>query len=323
MEILRTHEDLKLFRQRCRGSVGFVPTMGALHEGHGSLLTEARTRCDTVILSIFVNPTQFNDATDLAKYPRTFEADRTLAEQKRVDAIFYPEYEDLYPDHYNYGVHEKKESRLFCGAFREGHFDGVLTVVMKLFNLVRPDYAFFGEKDFQQLHLIQGMVDAFFMPLTIIPVPTLREWDGLAMSSRNVRLTADERKKAPLLYQILQSAPTAQGARQQLEQNGFRVDYVDDWQGRRLAAAFLGSVRLIDNVVLEGGEGLGIKKETGDGAGVGSGMDNETSEVGGVGYQNKNGADSNEAGNKNNSDLNNNHSNISRSTKSTLERGLS
>lgn len=250
IKILATLEDLQSYRQTLTGTVGFVPTMGALHEGHATLLRQARSQCDHVILSIFVNPTQFNDPKDLDKYPRTFEADKALAVTEGVDAIFYPEFSSLYPDDYRYEVREKKWSSHFCGAHRAGHFEGVLTVVLKLFNLVQPQFAFFGEKDYQQLKLIQGMVSAFFLPLKIIPVPTMREADGLAMSSRNVRLTPQERAKAPLFYKILSSAPTAEAAKILLQEQGFEVDYVEDWDGRRLGALHLGAVRLIDNVPL-------------------------------------------------------------------------
>lgn len=246
--VLTSIKSLQDFRQSLNGTVGFVPTMGALHEGHATLLRQARTQCDQVILSIFVNPTQFNDAKDLERYPRTFEADQAIAAREGAHAIFFPTFDDLYPDHYLYEVQEKKWSRMFCGAHRPGHFNGVLTVVLKLFNLVQPDYAFFGEKDYQQLRLIQDMVKAFFLKVKIVPVSTLRESDGLAMSSRNIRLTPEERKKAPLFYQCLKNSSTAEAARLQLEELGFKVDYIEDWEDRRLGALYLGAVRLIDNV---------------------------------------------------------------------------
>jgi len=250
--ILHSHQELLAYRQNIKdGTVGFVPTMGALHEGHATLLRQARRDCKNVILSIFVNPTQFNDPKDLEKYPRTFESDRALAEREGVDAIYFPNYNDLYPDGYNYEVLEKKWSPSFCGAHRPGHFNGVLTVVLKLFNLVQADYAYFGEKDYQQLRLIQEMCTAFFLKVKIVPIPTLREPDGLAMSSRNVRLTPEERQKAPLFYRCLKEADNAQEARKQLEDLGFKVDYVEDWEDRRLGALHLGAVRLIDNVPIK------------------------------------------------------------------------
>ncbi len=250
IKIIKTVSELKAYRSQLshNTTVGFVPTMGALHQGHASLLKKARSQCDHVILSIFVNPTQFNDPKDLEKYPRTFDADLELAKAEKVDAIFYPEVNELYPDNYLYEVQEKKWSLQFCGAHRAGHFAGVLTIVLKLFNLVDADFAFFGEKDFQQLKLIEGMASAFFLKTKIIPVETMREADGLAMSSRNIRLTRDERKQAPLFYEILNSAKSAVEARSQLEARGFKVDYVEDWGDRRLGAIHIGSVRLIDNV---------------------------------------------------------------------------
>lgn len=248
ISVLKTVQQLQDFRRNLKGTVGFVATMGALHEGHASLMRQARAQCDHVILSIFVNPTQFNNPNDLEHYPRTFETDRAMAIQEGVQAIFFPTFDDLYPDHYLYEVREKKWSGFFCGAHRPGHFNGVLTVVLKLFNLVQPDFAFFGEKDYQQLRLIQDMVKAFFLKVTVVPVPTLREEDGLAMSSRNIRLTPEERQRAPLFYQSLKNAGTAKEAHQKLEELGFKVDYVEDWENRRLGALHLGAVRLIDNV---------------------------------------------------------------------------
>lgn len=246
--VLRTPEDFKLWRLQQKGTLGFVPTMGALHSGHEELLKQARNQNDILVLSIFVNPTQFNNSDDFDKYPSTWDADLKLAEQNNVDAIFYPRYADMYPDEYRYKVSESEYSRLLDGEHRPGHFDGVLSVVMKLFNIVTPNKAYFGEKDFQQLTLIQGMVQSFFMNLEIIPVPTVREADGLAMSSRNMRLTPAQREKAPLIHKALVSSKSAEEAATFLAQQGFTVDYVSDVKGRRFVAAYLGEVRLIDNV---------------------------------------------------------------------------
>ncbi|MFS4458658.1 pantoate--beta-alanine ligase [Bdellovibrio sp. HCB2-146] len=248
IEVLRSPSEMKNFRKTLKGSVGFVPTMGALHAGHESLMKRAAQECDNVILSIFVNPTQFNDPKDLEKYPKTWEADLEMAKRNGVKAIFFPRYEDMYPDNYKYKVIENDFSKILDGVDRPGHFDGVLTVVMKLFQIVSPDKAYFGEKDFQQLTLIKGMVEAYFLDLKIIPVPTMREQDGLAMSSRNVRLTAEQRALAPWIYKALTQSKTAQEAASLLSEKGFNVDYVTDLQGRRFAAARLGEVRLIDNV---------------------------------------------------------------------------
>lgn len=246
--ILRSPAQLIEWRAKQSGKLGFVPTMGALHEGHAELLKQARRENGTVVLSIYVNKTQFNDPKDFEKYPETWTQDLEIARECGVDAVFAPTFEGMYPDEYHYRVSEDALSRELCGAHRPGHFDGVLTVVLKLFQLVRPTKAYFGEKDYQQLSLIQGMVKAFFLDLQIVPVPTVREQDGLAMSSRNKRLSTEERAKAPRLAKILRESPDAKTAIERLTSEGFRVDYVEDRERRRFAAAFLGEVRLIDNV---------------------------------------------------------------------------
>ena len=229
-------------------SIGFVPTMGALHAGHASLLERCRKENDISVLSIYVNPTQFNNPEDLKKYPSTLDHDREIAEKAGVDHILLPTYEQMYPDHYRYKVTERELSERLCGAHRPGHFDGVLTVVMKLLNLVRADRAYFGEKDFQQLQLVMGMADAFFLETAIVPCTIVREADGLAMSSRNVNLSRAAREKSPLIYKTLRESASALAARAQLEKAGFIVDYVEDIGSRRFAAATLDNVRLIDNV---------------------------------------------------------------------------
>ena len=253
IKVLRTVEDCKTWRAAQNGSVGFVPTMGALHAGHRSLLETSVRENDRTILSIFVNPTQFNDPKDFEKYPITWDEDLALAEQAGVDAVFAPTRDLLYPDDYTYRLSETEFSGTLCGAHRPGHFDGVLTVVMKLFQIVQPTKAYFGEKDGQQLQLIQGMVKAFFLNLTIVPVPTVRDADGLAMSSRNRRLSPAERLLAPEIYRALNESESAEAAAHRLQEKGFRVDYVEDRKGRRYAAAFLGETQLIDNVELPHG----------------------------------------------------------------------
>lgn len=234
-------------------TIGFVPTMGALHEGHAALLKRARAENDRVVLSVFVNPTQFNDPSDLAKYPRTLEADVKLA-APYTDAVIAPTPDQLYPDNYRYRVTENDVSRRWEGAHRPGHFDGVLTIVLKLFNLVQPTRAYFGEKDWQQLQLVRGMVDALFLPLEIVPCPTIREPDGLAMSSRNRRLSPAARAKAPEFAHALREATDASVAAARLRDAGFEVDYVDDAEGVRMAAVRLDGVRLIDNVRVSGSD---------------------------------------------------------------------
>ncbi len=228
-------------------TVGFVPTMGALHEGHRSLVDRCRQENDICVLSLFINPTQFNDPRDLDAYPVTFDQDQQMCEAAGVDAIFFPEYTDLYHEDYRYRVSEDRLSRLLCGTHRPGHFDGVLSVVMKLLNLVRPQRAYFGEKDWQQLQLIRGMVEAFFLPVSIVGCPTIREADNLAISSRNCRLSADQRVKASRFPRLLATEAPNEQIAELLRQEGFDVDYVEDFQGRRCAAIQCGEVRLIDN----------------------------------------------------------------------------
>lgn len=243
--------ELRAFRRQHEGdSVGFVPTMGALHDGHASLIRRARLENRVVIVSIFVNPTQFNNAEDLEKYPRPLAADLEVAREAGADAVWTPKYDELYPDGYRYKVTESETSKILEGEFRPGHFDGMLSVVLKLLNATQATRAYFGEKDWQQLSLVRGMAQALLLPLEIVAVPTLREADGLAMSSRNVRLSPEERRIAPLLHQVLTQVDDLQKATQILTEKGFRVEYIREWDGRRLAAAWLGNVRLIDNVEL-------------------------------------------------------------------------
>ncbi len=228
-------------------SIGFVPTMGALHAGHLDLVSKAKKENSIVFVSIFVNPTQFNDPKDLEKYPRNLEKDEEMLRSVGCDFLFYPNYDEIYPDGYRYKISENDFSKMLCGAHRPGHFDGVLTVVMKLLHIVQPNKAYFGQKDYQQLQLIKGMTEAFFMNTEIVECPTIRESDGLAMSSRNQRLSDSDRKKAPELYKVITQSKTNEEAREKLSHAGFKVDYVETINGRRYAAAFLGDVRLIDN----------------------------------------------------------------------------
>jgi pantoate--beta-alanine ligase len=229
-------------------SLGFVPTMGALHSGHLSLFQRAKQECDRVAISIFVNPTQFNDPKDLEKYPRPLENDLELARHAGVDVVFLPQANEIYADNYRFQLVERNLSRILCGATRPGHFEGVLTVVMKLLNITTPGRAYFGEKDYQQFLLIREMAKAFFMNTQIIGLPTIRESDGLAMSSRNVRLTPEHRQLAPMIYRELKSGKSLTEVGSALEAAGFRLDYLEEHFGRKFVAAFLGEVRLIDNV---------------------------------------------------------------------------
>lgn len=231
-------------------TIGFVPTMGALHRGHASLVERCRKENEIVVVSIFVNPTQFNDPRDLERYPRTLDADMALLQSLGVDDVVAPTAADLYPAGYRFRLEPVDSAPIMEGAYRPGFLAGVLTVVLKLLGLVRPHRAYFGEKDYQQLQAVTDMVRDFFIPTEIVPCPTVREASGLAESSRNALLPAEARQKAPHIHRVLTTAPTAADARASLQAEGFAVDYVEEHWGRRLAAAFLGGVRLIDNVAL-------------------------------------------------------------------------
>ena len=230
------------------GPIGFVATMGALHEGHLSLVEASRANNAFTVVSVFINPKQFDDAGDFDAYPADYQEDLDRLEGAGADAVLLPDAGQIYADDYRFKVTENEFSQQLCGAHRPGHFDGVLTVVMRLLNLVRPDNAYFGEKDYQQLQLIRDMAAAFFMPVDIVACATVREADGLAMSSRNQLLDKWQREKAAILYAALNQSRSADQAREALTQQGFEVNYVEDIAGRRLAAARLGDTRLIDNV---------------------------------------------------------------------------
>ncbi|MBE3064150.1 MAG: pantoate--beta-alanine ligase [Spirochaetes bacterium] len=231
-------------------TLGFVPTMGALHEGHRSLVRRSKAQNDLTLASIFVNPTQFDNPADLANYPRTLETDLATLSVEGADFVFLPRAAELYPDKYQYRVSERDLSTMMEGAHRPGHFDGVLTVVLKLLHIASAERAYFGEKDWQQLTLVRGMAEAFFLPTTIVGCETVREPDGLALSSRSRRLLPQQREWASHFYRTLSSAQSADAAARELRSSGFTVDYVEDRDGRRLGAVWLGPVRLIDNVPL-------------------------------------------------------------------------
>lgn len=250
MNIVTDLQDWQNLRKSLKGGVGFVPTMGYLHEGHAALCARARAENDIVVVSIFVNPTQFNQVADFEQYQKTLEADCKLLEGLGVDYVFCPQKEDIYPDYYEVQVSETVISQELEGEFRPGHFTGMLTVVLKLLNLVQAEKAYFGEKDFQQMMLVKKMVSALFLPVQIISCETVRAEDGLALSSRNARLNPEQRKKAALLSQLLLSELSDDTVKEQLEQKGFKPEYIATRWGRRLAAVWLDHVRLIDNVPL-------------------------------------------------------------------------
>jgi len=228
--------------------IGFVPTMGALHDGHAALIVRSRAENATTVVSIFVNPAQFNDPRDFEAYPRTLETDLRRLEDLGVDFVFLPDEPSLYRDGYRYRVTETDVSLGLCGAHRPGHFDGVLTAVLKLLNIFQPNAAYFGEKDYQQYRLVQGMAQALFLDVEIRPCPIVRESDGVALSSRNLRLSHAGRMRAAQFAHVLRTGPTAQAVHAALDAIDIEVEYVEAWEGRLLAAVIVDGVRLIDNV---------------------------------------------------------------------------
>ncbi|HET6643759.1 MAG TPA: pantoate--beta-alanine ligase [Gaiellaceae bacterium] len=252
MRIVRTIPELQEALAQPDGSIGLVPTMGAFHEGHLSLFRAARAESDVVVVSLFVNPVQFSSGEDLARYPRDEERDAQLAEATGVDVLFAPKQDELYPPGFETWVDVEELGRSLEGEFRPGHFRGVATICLKLFNLVRPERAYFGQKDAQQAAVIRRMVRDLNVPVAIRVLPTVRDDDGLALSSRNAYLSPEEREQALTLPRALATKDAAR-ARELLR--GLDVDYVEiaDFDPKVLAAAVrVGSTRLIDNVVLEG-----------------------------------------------------------------------
>ncbi|MBC3386518.1 pantoate--beta-alanine ligase [Pseudomonas sp. SWRI12] len=281
MNTVKTVRELRAAVARARGEgkrIAFVPTMGNLHSGHVALVTKAAQRADFVVASIFVNPLQFGAGEDLDKYPRTLAADQEKLLQAGCHLLFAPSVEEMYPDGMTgqTRVSVPQLSEGLCGASRPGHFEGVATVVSKLFNMVQPDLAVFGQKDFQQLAVIRALVHDLNMPIQIIGEPTVRAEDGLALSSRNGFLSPDQRAVAPVVYRALNQIAEAikQGQRdfpaligaqlKQLEAAGLRPDYLEIRHAKTLrpassedrdlvilVAAFLGTTRLIDNLHLD------------------------------------------------------------------------
>jgi pantoate--beta-alanine ligase len=235
-----------------RAGIGLVPTMGAFHEGHLSLIRTARDECETVVVSVFVNPAQFAAGEDFERYPRDEARDLRLAEEEGADVVFAPSADELYPPGYQTWVEVEELGALLEGVHRPGHFKGVATVCCKLFNMVRPERAYFGQKDAQQVAVVRRMVRDLDLDVEIRSVPTVRDRDGLALSSRNAYLSSEERVRAVALPKALATRDPEQ-ARALL--NGLEVDYLEvaDFEPRVLAAAVrVGKTRLIDNVVLEG-----------------------------------------------------------------------
>lgn len=280
MELLKTVSETRQFvasQKEEKRSIGLVPTMGYLHQGHLSLIHTAREQNDTVVVSIFVNPTQFGPQEDLDRYPRDLEKDCRLCTQAGVDAIFMPTANEMYPGRFLTWVQVQELTEVLCGASRPGHFRGVTTVVNKLFNIIQPDRAYFGLKDFQQAVVIKQMVQDLNIPVEIVAVPTVREADGLATSSRNEYLTPQERARATVLYRSLQigrqliesGERNVHSVREAMvkeieRQPNTRIDYiaicdpstlvpVDQIKNQVLLAlaVWIGNTRLIDNVLVE------------------------------------------------------------------------
>jgi pantoate--beta-alanine ligase len=254
MNFMRTVAEVReaLEPLRARGTVGLVPTMGAFHEGHLALFRTARAECDTVVVSLFVNPAQFNEPADLDGYPRDEARDVGVAEEAGVDVLFAPSTAELYPPGSQSWVDVEQLGSVLEGEFRPGHFRGVATICLKLFNVVRPHVAYFGQKDAQQVAVVRRMARDLDLEVDIRVVPTVRDEDGLAVSSRNVLLSPRERAAALALPRAL---ATGDVARARALLTGLDVDYVEvaDFGPRVLAAAVrVGDTRLIDNVVLEG-----------------------------------------------------------------------
>ena len=263
MVICKTVADLRQYLSRL-GPLGFVPTLGALHEGHASLIREAKKSGRPTVVSIFVNPTQFNDPGDFAKYPKTLEADVLLLERHGVDVLFLPSVSEIYPvpptEHYELGYLET----ILEGKYRPGHFQGVCQVMDRLLTIVGPADLYMGQKDYQQCLVVKKLIKDRGFAIHFFMCPILREPDGLAMSSRNVRLTPSQRQGATALYEALEAVKKGMSpaeATEELEGKGFRVDYVEvadartllPWDGHSksviLVAAFTGDVRLIDNLL--------------------------------------------------------------------------
>ncbi|MDR0931715.1 MAG: pantoate--beta-alanine ligase [Victivallales bacterium] len=276
MKILKAPAELQAFALSCKRSgktIALVPTMGFLHAGHLALIDIARQKADVVIVSIFVNPTQFGPNEDLERYPRDFERDSKLCAERGTDLIFVPNPEDMYCSDASTFVEETKLSQPLCGASRPGHFRGVTTVVAKLFNLALPDYAVFGMKDAQQLLVIKRMVRDLFFPVEIIAAPLIREHSGLALSSRNAYLSADEKSRAVVLSRVLDAAGSAlrangievlpgvlESMKHEIKNAGGKIDYVEALDASTLEsptaktvdllialAVYFGKTRLIDN----------------------------------------------------------------------------
>ncbi|MDP8259312.1 MAG: pantoate--beta-alanine ligase [Candidatus Aadella gelida] len=277
IETIKEMRDASQEAKKEKRTIGLVPTMGYLHEGHMSLVRAAREECDEVVVSIFVNPAQFGSGEDLGTYPRDIERDKKLLEKENVDILFLPQEEEMYPEGFDTFVENKgPASKILCGARRPGHFRGVTTVVAKLFNIIRPDKSYFGQKDAQQAFLVRQMVKDLDLSVDVRIMPIVREEDGLAMSSRNVYLSQEERTQALNIFRSLKSAKelASSGEKETKnlkssikeileEQKDIRIDYVEILDTEKFepinkvekkalvaVAVFVGKTRLIDNMLI-------------------------------------------------------------------------
>ncbi|MDC0534847.1 pantoate--beta-alanine ligase [Francisellaceae bacterium] len=248
MKILKTVKQLRSELSQLKGSIGFVPTMGNLHAGHLSLLEKAKQENDIVILSVFINPTQFNNPDDYNRYPKTLDQDAELAEKAGTNIIFAPEENEMYPDNYNFRINCLDNMiNIMEGKYRPGHFEGVLTIVLKLLIITQADKAYFSEKDYQQLYLVQKLTKAYLLKTEIVPCPIIRLKSGLPLSSRNNNLSPNGLQKAEEFAQMVRSPIEIPKIIQQLASQEIKVDYLEDHYNIRFVAAFVEGVRLIDN----------------------------------------------------------------------------
>lgn len=248
MKVFEQLNDWLTERKNLNGQrIGFVPTMGNLHQGHLALCQRSLADNDLTVVSIFVNPTQFNNANDLEQYPKTLDQDIALLKEIGVDYLLLPSENEIYPDNYRYKLSESMKSLEMEGQYRPGHFDGVLTVVFKLLNLVQAQNAYFGEKDYQQYQLIHDMAEALFLPCNIIACPIVRDEFGLALSSRNNRLDKEQLAKARQFAQIFHQGLDCISIKDKLIAEGFELDYIEESEGRRFGAVYVNNIRLIDN----------------------------------------------------------------------------
>lgn len=252
LKVFENIHEWQNFRKNIKSniSIGFVPTMGNLHKGHVSLIQRSAKENENTVVSIFVNPTQFNNKEDLKNYPHTLEQDIKTANSAGANYLFLPNEKQIYPDGARFILTESSYSQRLEGKYRPGHFEGVMTIVMKLLMLIKPHRAYFGEKDYQQLQLVKQMVQAFFLDIDIIGCATIRNEFGLPLSSRNHRLSTAQLEKSQKFPKLLHANASCENIVNDLKQAGFIVEYVEEFEGRRFAAIKLDSIRLIDNIPL-------------------------------------------------------------------------